>query len=68
MATPHVSGLAALLVSRGAQGPDAVRKAIQTTAIDLGPVGWDPEYGLGLISAGAALAYQAALHPNGVGP
>jgi serine protease len=61
MAAPHVSGLAALLISHGAKGPDAVRLAIQNTATDLGPAGWDPEYGWGLINAGAALAYQAAL-------
>ncbi len=56
MATPHVSGLAALLVSHGITGPDKVRKAIETTARDLGPAGWDQEYGWGLIDAHAALA------------
>jgi serine protease len=61
MAAPHVSGLAALLISHGIRGPDAVRRAIQSTATDLGPAGWDPEYGWGLINAGVALAYQAAL-------
>jgi serine protease len=55
MATPHVSGVAALLISYGVQGPDNVRQAIQTTAIDLGTAGWDPEYGWGLINAGEAL-------------
>jgi serine protease len=65
MAAPHVSGLAALLISHGVQGPDKVRQAIETTAIDLGPAGWDPEYGWGLIDAGAALTYQASVDANG---
>ncbi len=56
MATPHVSGLAALLVSHGVTSPDKVRKAIETTARDLGPAGWDAEYGWGMIDAHAALA------------
>jgi serine protease len=66
MATPHVSALAALLLSHGAKGPDGVRKAIETTAIDLGPAGWDPEYGWGLIDASAALTYQASLNAKGL--
>jgi serine protease len=55
MATPHVSGVAALLISHGVKGPDNVRQAIQTTATDLGAAGWDPEYGWGLVNAEAAL-------------
>ncbi len=55
MATPHVSGLAALLVSHGVTSPDKVRKVMETTARDLGPAGWDQEYGWGLIDAHAAL-------------
>jgi serine protease len=55
MATPHVSGVAALLISEGANGPDAVRAAIQNTATDLGTSGWDKYYGYGLVNAKAAL-------------
>ena len=58
MATPHVTGLAALLVSRGVTRPDKVAEAIEVTARDRGPAGWDKEYGWGLIDAGAALAYR----------
>ena len=65
MAAPHVSGLAALLISHGVRGPDEVRQAIEATAIDLGPAGWDPEYGWGLIDAGAALTYQVSADANG---
>lgn len=57
MATPHVSGLAALLISHGVVEPDNVRKAIQQTAVDLGPAGWDSQYGWGLIDAPTALQY-----------
>lgn len=55
MATPHVSGVAALLISEGANGPDEVRAAIQNTATDLGASGWDKYYGYGLVNAKAAL-------------
>ncbi len=65
MATPHVSGLAALLASRGVTRPDKIREAIQQTARDLGPAGWDAEYGWGLIDAHAALAYRVPGDRNG---
>ena len=56
MATPHVSGVAALLIARGnATTPDQIRRALQDTARDLGPAGRDDEYGHGLIQAFDAL-------------
>lgn len=58
MATPHVAGVAALLASRGITHPDEIREAIEATAMDLGPSGWDPEYGWGIIDAAAAVAYH----------
>jgi serine protease len=60
MATPHVSGVAALLASRGVTSPAAIREALRMTAQDLGPAGWDPQYGWGLIDAQAALEYGIA--------
>lgn len=49
MATPHVSGLAALAVARGARGIDAVRAALQRAAR---PIGLSPqEQGSGIIDA-----------------
>ncbi len=56
MAAPQVAGVAALLMSAGASAAQA-RQALFATAHDLGPPGWDPEYGHGLVDAAAALAY-----------
>jgi serine protease len=60
MAAPHVSGLAALVASRGVTRPDEIREAIEATARDLGPLGRDSQYGWGVIDAEAALAYRVA--------
>ncbi len=57
MATPHVVGVAALLIANGLTGPDNVRDALQSTAKDLGPEGWDETYGWGRVDAAAALNY-----------
>jgi serine protease len=60
MATPHVSGVAALLISAGvAFEPNEVRVALQSTAEDLGPEGWDETYGWGLVDAFAALQWTS---------
>jgi len=50
MATPHVAGLAALAVARGAQGPDAVRAALKAAATPL-PGLSSSEQGAGLVDA-----------------
>ncbi|MBN2372940.1 S8 family serine peptidase [bacterium] len=58
MATPHVAGVAALLISNGtAATPQEVRAAIQETAEDLGAPGRDDTYGWGLVDAYTALNY-----------
>ncbi len=54
-ATPHVSGVAALLVSVGVRGPAAIDR-IKATAQDAGPAGPDPMYGVGVVNAQAAVA------------
>lgn len=59
MAAPHVSAIAALLVSTGVTGPDTIREVLENTARDLGPAGWDQEYGWGLVDANAALNYHS---------
>ena len=55
MATPHVSGLAALLMSQGITDPAAVEAAIEHFATDIGAPGLDNEFGFGEISARATL-------------
>ncbi|MHC5083576.1 MAG: S8 family peptidase [Planctomycetota bacterium] len=57
MAAPHVSAVAGLLASVGVTDPDAIRQALEGSAIDLSAPGWDAEYGWGLIDAHAALLY-----------
>ncbi|MBI5389581.1 S8 family serine peptidase, partial [Candidatus Woesearchaeota archaeon] len=63
MATPHVSGVAALLIASGkATTPDEVRNILQSTAEDHGPIGRDDAYGWGILDAYAALSYNGT--PN----
>jgi serine protease len=64
MATPHVSGVAALLIANGVTGPENVREALISTAEDKGDPAWDSEYGWGIVDAYAALAYVS--NPNTV--
>jgi subtilisin family serine protease len=54
-ATPHVSGVAALLVSKGIRGQAAVDR-ILATADDLGAPGPDAQFGAGLVDAARAVA------------
>ncbi len=49
-ATPHVAGVAALLVEKGLRGQAAVRR-ILATARDAGMPGPDAEYGAGIVNA-----------------
>ena len=54
MACPHVSGTAALLLSKTpTPSASAVRSKMQDTADDLGSSGWDSWYGYGLVDANA---------------
>ena len=55
MATPHVAGLAAMLMQQGITDPAAVEAAIEHFATDLGPLGRDDQYGYGLINPRASL-------------
>lgn len=50
MATPHVSGVAALLLALSTP-PVQVRETLKKTADDLGPLGFDNYYGYGLVDA-----------------
>lgn len=49
MASPHVSGLAALIAEDAGRNPARIRAALQKGAIDLGQKGTDPAYGKGRI-------------------
>ncbi len=65
MATPHVTGLAALILSIS---PDLtsrrVRKIIETTADDLGPAGRDDDSGHGRINCERALSLIYIVNRN----
>ncbi|PIT92108.1 MAG: hypothetical protein COU08_04630 [Candidatus Harrisonbacteria bacterium CG10_big_fil_rev_8_21_14_0_10_42_17] len=55
MASPHVAGVAALLIQMGLTNPDDIRFAMESTAKDLGSSGRDTTYGWGLVNARAAI-------------
>ena len=55
MATPHVSGVAAMLIQQGVTDPAAVEAALERFATDLGSPGRDDQYGYGLVDARATL-------------
>jgi serine protease len=59
MATPHVTGTAALVIASGLLGPDpspaTITRRLETTATDLGYPGYDSRYGFGLVNAGNAV-------------
>jgi subtilisin family serine protease len=55
MASPHVAGLAALLVEQYGRNPGAIRAALVRSSDDLGQPGNDPIYGQGRINVARAL-------------
>lgn len=64
MATPHVSGVAALIWSHNPTWTNQqIRDALAATAIDLGAAGRDNAYGFGLIQAKDALDYLSSGGP-----
>lgn len=64
MATPHVSGVAALVWSANPSWTNAeIRDALDTTALDLGDPGRDVYYGFGLVQAKDALDYLEGNQP-----
>lgn len=54
-ATPHVSGLAALLMTQGVTPPRAVEAVIERFATDVGPTGRDNDTGFGVINPRATI-------------
>lgn len=62
MATPHIAGVAALLLAKDSNlTPTQVRTAIESSADDLGTTGRDNTFGWGLVNAKAALDSIAAV-------
>lgn len=61
MATPHVSALVAMMMSRGIRNPTEIKVRLYRSAIDLGDPGWDSLHGHGLIEPVTALGGQASL-------
>jgi len=55
MASPHVAGVAALVIASGISDAMGVRTKLQETADDLGATGWDSKYGYGLVNAAEAV-------------
>jgi subtilisin family serine protease len=51
IATPHVAGVAALLMQQGIRNPAAIEAALKRFATDRGPTGRDDETGFGEINA-----------------
>jgi len=51
MASPHVAGVAALIIASGVNGVENVRDRLHQTADDLGAGGKDNLYGYGLVDA-----------------
>jgi len=57
IAAPQAAAVAALLRAAHPDWPPAlIREALRRTAKNIGPVGWDPRTGYGLVQADAALA------------
>ncbi len=60
MATPHVAGVAALVLSAwAAYTPDQIEAALENTAVDLGTAGRDDLFGYGRVDAAAAVTFGA---------
>lgn len=69
MATPHVSGVAALIWNRlPAHSNTQVRQALTASALDLGAVGRDSSYGYGLLQAKAAYDLLATMPTGSLPP
>ncbi|WP_105255225.1 S8 family peptidase [Pseudoalteromonas sp. T1lg75] len=68
MATPHVSGVAALVWSHFPHCNNyEIRNALSASAMDLGEAGYDYKYGHGLVQAKAAYDHLMANGCNGKG-
>lgn len=65
MASPHVAGVAALLLGEDSTlSPAEVRHYLETTARDRGATGWDSLFGWGVLDARAALNALVGVSPT----
>ena len=58
MASPHIAGIAALLVSRGVTDPADIESILRQSVKDIGAAGRDNEFGFGLVQPFKALFGQ----------
>jgi subtilisin family serine protease len=66
--TPQVAGVAGLMLSLlPSLTADEIRLVLSITADDLGPPGWDPEFGWGRLNAFSAVSHVASFDCNGNG-
>lgn len=63
MATPHISGVVALLKANGVEDREEIFSRLTNTALDLGDPGRDDYYGYGLVDAYAALLGHSLAKP-----
>jgi subtilisin family serine protease len=69
MASPHVAGLAALILGRyPAYSTEQVRQAIRASASDPGPPGFDMQFGYGRIDAAHAVTLSSVLEARILDP
>lgn len=64
IATPYISGVAALVLSvNPSLTADQITNILTSTATDLGTIGWDQYYGYGLVNAYAAVVAAQSVQP-----
>jgi subtilisin family serine protease len=56
--SPHVAGVAALLIASGMSSNDDIRYRLRNSAEDLGDAGWDTKFGCGMVNADLAINFS----------
>ena len=55
--SPHVAGVATLLIASGMSSNVDVRQRLRNSAQDLGELGWDTQYGCGIVNANLSINF-----------